>query len=171
MKRAIAASIVALVLLVAVGFFVAQAQAETAKFKVITYVTKMDIVPVPDVEKHFSGWAERRGVIIFENGETAAIQQSSTLDSISGQGSSFKGYTTTSFADGSTWVTKFEGTGTGEKLPSIKGTGEWVKGTGRLEGIKGTFSFTGKTITPFTKDETKGDTIIEVTGVYTLPKK
>jgi hypothetical protein len=171
MKRAIAASIVVLVLLVAVGFFVARAEAETVKWKLVGYITKMDMVPVPDVENHFSGWVEGRGVVTYENGETAAIHPSYTLDSIIGQGSSFKGYDTISFADGSTMLAKFEGTSTGEKLPSFKATGEWVKGTGRFEGIKGTFTFTGKYITPYTKDETKGDYIMEGTGEYTLPKK
>ena len=53
MKRAIAASLVALVLLVAVGFLVTRAEAETVKYKVITYITKMEMLPVPDVENHF----------------------------------------------------------------------------------------------------------------------
>jgi hypothetical protein len=171
MKRAIAASSVVMVLLVAVGFFVTRADAETVKGKMIQYVTKMDMVPIPDVENHFSVLAERRGVVIMEDGETAAFHSSYTMDSIIGQGGSFKGYTTATFADGSTQVTKWEGTGTGEKLPSIKGTGEYIKGTGRFEGIKGTLTFTGKSITPYTKDETKGDKIFEGTSVYTVPKK
>lgn len=171
MKRAIAASIVALVLLVAVGFFVARAEAETVKQKYFSYITKMDMVPIPDVENHFSLWVERRGVGIDENGETAAYHATLTTDIISGQGGSFRGYDSASYADGSTQVSKFEGTVTGEKLPSFKGTWEYIKGTGRFEGIKGTGSFAGKYITPYTKDETKGDNMFEVTGVYTLPKK
>jgi hypothetical protein len=171
MKRAVAASIVVVVLLVAAGFFVARAEAETWKGKDIEYVTKLEMVPVPDVENHFSGWCERRGVSILENGETAAWYDMFTIDMIRGQGGSFKGYGIYSYADGSTQVSKFEGTSTAEKLSSIKGTGEYIKGTGRFEGIKGTYSFTGKYITPYTKDETKGDLIVEWTGNYTLPKK
>jgi hypothetical protein len=171
MKRAVAASIVVMVMLVAVGFFVAQAEAETVKGKTIAYYTKTDIVPVPDVENHFSGWAEKRGVSIFENGETAAYYCMFTIDMIRGQGGSFKGYGILSYADGSTQVIKFEGTTTAEKLSSYKGTTEYNKGTGQFEGIKGTGTFTGKYITPNTKDETKGDAIEEWTANYTLPKK
>jgi hypothetical protein len=139
--------------------------------KAYTYVTKMEMVPVPDVENHFSCWVERRGVAVYENGETAAYHNSHTIDVISGQGGSFKGYATLSWPDGPTQAIKFEGTVTGEKLPSFKGTWEYIKGTGRFEGIKGTGPFAGKYITPYTKDETKGDQITEVTGDYTLPKK
>jgi hypothetical protein len=171
MKRAIAASIVALVLLVTVGLFVTRAEAETVKYKIITYVTKMEMVPVPDVENHFIGGFERRGVAIFENGETAAYHTWFTWDVVSGQGGSFRGYSRLSFADGSTSMIKYEGTQTGEKLPSGKGTAEYIKGTGRFEGIKGNVSFTTKSLTPYTKDETKGDMIVEATATYTLPKK
>jgi hypothetical protein len=171
MKRAIVTSIVALVLLVAVGFLATRAEAETVKYKITSYVTKMEMVPVPDVENHFIGEQERRGVAIFENGETAAYHMWNTWDFISGQGGPFRGYSTLSFADGSTSMIRFEGTSTGEKLWSSKGTGEYIKGTGRFEGINGNVTFTNKLLTPYTKDETKGDMIIEATGTYTLPKK
>jgi hypothetical protein len=171
MKRAIAASIIALVLLVAVGLFVTRAEAETLKYKVTSYVTKVEMLPVPDVENHFIGAQERRGVAIFENGETAAYHTWFTLEFISGQEGSHKGYSTLSFGDGSTSMIKFEGTHTGEKLSSGKGTAEYIKGTGRFEGIKGNVTYTNKLLTPITKDETKGDMIIEATGTYTLPKK
>jgi hypothetical protein len=171
MKRAIAASIVALVLLVAVGFFVTRVEAETLKYKIISYVTRMETVQVPDVENHFIALFERRGVAIFENGETATFRGWFTLDNISGQGGSFRGYSTLSFGDDSTSMIKIEGTQTGEKLSSGKGTAEYIKGTGRFEGIKGNVTFTTKLLTPYTKDETKSDMITEATGTYTLPKK
>jgi hypothetical protein len=171
MKRAIAASIAALVLLVAIGFLVTRAEAETLKYKITSYVTKVEMLPVPDVENHFIGEQERRGVAIFENGETAAYHMWCTLEFISGQGGSYKGYSTLSFGDGSTSMIKFEGTQTGEKLWSGKGTGEYIKGTGRFEGIKGNITYTNKLLTPYTKEETKGDQIVEATGTYTLPKK
>jgi len=92
MKRAIAVSIFVLVLLVAVGFFVTRAEAETVKYKITSYLTKVEMIPVPDVENHFIGAQERRGVAIFENGETAAYHMWCTLEFISGQGGSYKGY-------------------------------------------------------------------------------
>jgi len=94
-----------------------------------------------------------------------------TWDFISGQGGPSRGYSTLSFADGSTSMMKWEATTTGEKLWSSKGTAEYIKGTGRFEGIKGNVTFTNRLLTPYTKDETKGDMIIEATGTYTLPSK
>ena len=171
MKKAIAVSIVALVLLVTVGFFVTRAEAETLRYKIIAYITKMEMVPVPDVENHVVAVGERRGVAIFESGETAAYHMWFTGESIGGQGGAYRGYSRLSFADGSTSMIKWEATQTGEKLYSGKGTGEYIKGTGRFEGIKGNVSFTYKLLTPYTKDETKGDQIVEATATYTLPKK
>jgi hypothetical protein len=59
----------------------------------------------------------------------------------------------------------------GEKLRSLKGEAKYIKGTGRFEGIKGEASFTGKYVAPYTKDKTKGENVVDVTGKYTLPKK
>jgi len=53
----------------------------------------------------------------------------------------------------------------------IKGTGQYINGTGRFEGIKGEVSFNGKYVTPYTKDETKGDAVFDFTSTYTLPEK
>ena len=150
----------------------AKAGEVTVKMKVTAYLTKVEVVPVPDVENHAVGVYERRGVAVSENGETAIYHSQGTFDYTKGQGT-FGGYTQLSYADGSTNIRKYQGTATvtpGEKLPSIKGTGEYIKGTGRFEGIKGKFSFSGKYISPYTK-ETKGDVYFESTGTYTLPEK
>ena len=150
----------------------AQAGEITSKHKIAAPIIKIEVVPVPDVAKHVIGVLERRGVAIYENGETAAYHSRLTFDSIKGQGASFSGYCDISFPDGSISMTKFKGTAPmveGKKI--IKGTGEYIKGTGRFEGIKGKVSFTGKYVTPYTKDKTKGDAVLEVTSTYTLPKK
>lgn len=149
----------------------AQAGEKTVKFKIVAPITKMEVVPVPDVPKHAIGVLERRGVAIFENGETAAYHTRLTFDSIRGGKASFSGYSDLTFADGSTWITKFQGTAQGSKPRLIKGTGKHIKGTGQFEGIKGKNSFSGKIVTPYTKDKTKGDIVLEVTSTYTLPKK
>ena len=150
----------------------AQAGGKTVKYKVVAPIIKMEVIPVPDVKGHIVGILERRGVAIYENGETAAYHSVLTFDTIKGQGGSYNGYADLSFADGSTTISKFQGTAPvvkGKKI--IKGTGEYVEGTGRFEGIKGTISFSGKHVTPYTKDKTKGDIVLEVTSTYTLPKK
>ena len=150
-----------------------QAKAKTVKYKIIAPLTRVEWIAVPDVKGHSVVLYERRGVVIFENGETAAYHTRGTADSIKGQGS-FHGYSDILYKDGSTTI--FEYTGTmmlvpGEKLRTLKGEGKYIKGTGRFEGIKGKSSFIGNYVTPYTKDTTKGDLVADVTATYTLPKK
>jgi len=149
----------------------AQAGEKNVKYKIASYITKMEVVPIPDMKGHIIGIMERRGVAIYENWETAVYHSQLTFDSIKGKGVSFSGYSNLSFADGSTTISKFVGTipeVKGKKI--IKGMGDYIKGTGRFEGIKGKLSFSGKYITPYTEDTTKGDMVLEVTSTYTLPK-
>ena len=151
---------------------VAQADEMTVKYKIAAPITKMEVVMVPDMKGHIIGVLERRGVAIYENWETAAYHSQLTFESIRGQGGSFSGYADLLFADGSTTIAKVKGTVPevkGKKI--IKGTGDYIKGTGRYKGIKGKLSFSGKYVTPYTKDTTKADMVAEVTSTYTLPKK
>lgn len=141
------------------------------KYKIASSVTKMEVVPISDIKGHIIGVMERRGVAIYENWETAAYHSQIIFDSIEGQGATFSGYANLSFADGSTSISKFTGAAPevkGKKI--IKGTGDYIKGTGRFEGIKGKLSFSGKYVTPYTEDTTKGDVVLEVTSTYNLPK-
>jgi hypothetical protein len=150
----------------------AQAGETTVKLKVTSYLIKLEVVPVPDVENHIVGVYERRGVAVKDDGETAVYLTRGTCDFTKGQGP-FGGYTQLSFADGSTCIVKYQGTmmvAVGKKLPSYKGAGEYIKGTGRFEGIKGKITLSGRYITPVSK-ETKGDVYMESTGIYTLPEK
>ena len=151
----------------------AEAKAVKVKYKLSSYLTKVEWIAVPDVEKHVVLLYERRGVAIYENGETAAYHTRGTTDAIKGEGT-FHGYTDYLFKDGSTIISEYTGTmwyPPGEKLHSLKGEGKYIKGTGRFEGIKGELSFTGKYVAPYTKDETKGENVVDVTGTYTLPSK
>ena len=55
----------------------------------------------------------------------------------------------------------------------FKGTGEFIRGTGRFEGIKGikgAVTFSGKEVTPYSK-ETKSDVYFDATATYILPSK
>ena len=165
------------ILLIAAFILVPATQAEAktvkVKYKIVGYLTKVEWIAVPDVEKHVVVLYERRGVGIYENGETAAYHTRGTSDSIKGQGS-FHGYTDYLFKDGSTIILEYTGTmmlAPGEKLRSLKGEGKYIKGTGRFEGIKGELSFTGKYVAPYTKDKTKGENVVDVTATYTLPSK
>ena len=150
-----------------------QAVAKTVKFKIIAPLTKVEWIAVPDVEKHVVILYERRGVVIYENGETAAYHTRGTADTIKGLGS-FHGYSDILYKDGSTQIWEYTGTTTlapGEKQRIMKGEGKYIKGTGRFEGIQGLTSFTGKSVTPYTKDTTKGDAVFDGTATYTMPKK
>jgi len=132
----------------------------------------VEVIPIVDVEGHMVGIYERRGVAISEDGEVAAHLSRGAFDYIKGQGSD-QGYSQLTFKDGSTTVIKYQGTATiapGEKLPLIKGKGEYIKGTSRFKGIKGNVSYSGKCVTPLTK-ETKSDLVVDSTVTYTLPSK
>jgi hypothetical protein len=151
---------------------VTQAGAETVKSTGTNYITKMEVIPVFDVKGHIIGVYERRGVSISENGEVAAYLNRGTFDLTNGQGP-VQGYSQLTFKDGSTAMFKWQADVTlspGGKLPLVKGEGKYIKGTGRFKGIKGTVSFTGKYITPYSK-ETRGDLYVEATSTFTLPSQ
>jgi hypothetical protein len=145
---------------------VMQASAEDMKYRVSSYITKYEALPVGDVEGHFVILYSRGGLAYFENGEVATIQNFCTADSIKGKGT-VHCYSMVTFAGGSTIVGKFEGT-----IEDHKGTGEYIKGTGRFEGIKGRFTYTGKSLTPYSKEKgTMGDYYYDVISTHTLPSK
>ena len=148
----------------------AKAGEKTVKFKFVAPITKVEIIRVPDMKGHVIGVLERRGIAIYENGETAAYHAMVSFDAFKEQ-ATWSAYSELSFADGSTFICKAQGTRTGNMPRLIKGTGKYIKGTGRFEGIKGELTYDGKQVTPYTKDATKGDLVCEVTSTYTLPKK
>ncbi len=157
-------------IVLAIIFSVSIALAEESEWSVASYITKFEYLTVPDAEKHMVGMYERRGVANFKNGETAAYHTRGTYDFIMGKGL-FRGYTDMTYNDGSMVVVKETGELIQEqgKLPTLKGKGEYIKGTGKFEGITGNVSFEGKYITPYNK-ETKGDSILNGKGTFTLPK-
>ena len=170
MKKLILLSAFAFVLTITIGFFIANVNAEESKFRVTNYLVKMEYIPVADVDKHVVGTYERRGIAVFENGEVAAYHTIGTFDFVDANGP-FHGYSTSTYKDGSTTITKYDATMTKESgnMPKLKGKGDYIKGTGKYEGIKGTVSFTGEYITPYNK-ETKGDIVVNASSSYTLPK-
>ena len=172
MKRIIMALLVTFFLLAAFEPVITQAGAEDFKCKITNYLTKVEYIPVGDAKGHIVGVYERRGLVMFENGEVATLLSRGTFDWTAGNGP-VEFYTIMTFKDGSTTWTKNDCTGTrapGEKLTYIKFTGKYVKGTGRFKGIKGSVSCEGKYVTPYSK-ETKGDLCLECTGTKTVPSK
>ncbi len=161
--------IITFAICVCVGFTSIQAKADTAKWRITSYITKVEALPIGDKEGHIVLLYERRGVAVFEDGRVAAYHTCGTGDLIKGNGP-FQGYTKLSFKDGSTTMLKYQGnlkSHEGGKLPTMEGSGEYIMGTGKLKGIKGTASFTGYYVTPF-GEETKGDVVVNAVGNYKL---
>ncbi|HXX35149.1 MAG TPA: hypothetical protein VEM15_11815 [Thermodesulfobacteriota bacterium] len=149
-----------------------QARTETLKYKVYTYAVKQESSPISDVEGHSLGFAVRSGFYVFENGEVATVNQVTTAEEVKG-GSSILLYTTITFPDGSTIISRSQGT-FGGGVPgfpaSVGFKTEIIKGTGRFEGIKGTASSKAKFI-PAEKGEVGPKAVGEGTYTYTLPSK
>jgi len=147
-----------------------QVGAETLNYKIYTYVTKAESVPIGDVEEHTMGFQTRRSFCVFENGEVATQSSVLTNDLIKGSGPSLV-YSTLTFADGSTIIMKVQVTiETVAGSSAAKMTREIIKGTGRFEGIKGTGTTNVKYL-PVEKDEAGAKGYGEGTITYTLPSK
>jgi hypothetical protein len=149
-----------------------QAGAETLKFKIYSYETKTESVPVGDVEGHNLILSTRNGFCVLENGEVAT-QITVFIGDFIKQSGSTTAYHTLTFADGSTIISKalggIERAAAAGPLAS-RGAREIIKGTGRFEGIKGTGAGTSKFL-PIEKGETIPKAIGEVTLTYNLPTK
>ncbi len=153
--------------------FAGEAPAETAKWKIFTYVAQMEVIPVGDTEGHFLMMGSRRGLAYFENGDVAIFVNWFTADITKGQGVA-QGYALYTFEDKSTFAAKFEVTQQPgpQGLPLYKGAGKFIKGTGRFEGIQGNVTIGGKNLAPYAKEKgLLGDAIYEIVGTYTLPRK
>jgi hypothetical protein len=162
-----------LVISIMLGFSSTNLQAEEMKWRITTYVTKLDLAPVGDVEGHVKGPYTRRGLVILDSGEIGLYLNTGVIEQTKGKGS-FEGDMSITFEDGSSFAGAIRGTlepGSGGKpLGLYKATGAFVSGTGRFQGITGSITSTGKLLTPFGQ-ETKGDSYFDVVANYKLPGK
>jgi len=149
----------------------AQAQTKTTMdYKEVHHQVEAHVFPAGDAPGHLYGVWVRKGLTIFADGEVAAYSALGDIDMTKGKGT-ISGYDTTTFADGSTWSTRFEGQlSIGPKgLWVIPHQGHFISGTGRFQGIKGSLVYTSRQIdkSPDFKDlaETEG------VATYTLPSK
>ena len=152
--------------------FVPQATAETLNFRIFDHATKAEVVPIPDAEGHIVRLTLREGVAIFPNGELAWTKSVLYSDLIKGAGT-MDGYITINFQDGSTITTHRKGiieANAAGVQTAAKQTGEIIHGTGRFQGIKGTYAHSSKLLPP-EKGESSGKSLMEATLVYTLPGK
>ncbi len=154
------------------GFFSNGAWAEEMNFTIDSYVTKMEMIPLADAQGHALLLGERRGVANFEDGTAAAYHTSFTCDLSNGAGPC-EGYSDLTFMDKSQTFSKWKlnvGVPEGKQLPALKGTGNFIRGTGKYEGIEGNISFSGYYLTPF-NEVTKGDQVVQVESSYKIPAK
>ena len=147
-----------------------QARAETVeeKGRIAYHITKAEASQVGDVPGHVVGVAEARGLSFIENGKIATYFAVFTFDYTKGSGT-HETYGIATYEDGSTTVTKGQGTTTaaeGGKYSLFKGTFEYISGSGRFEGIKGSGDYSGKRVTSLAAG---ADCYTDYTGTYTLP--
>ena len=159
------------ILLMAAWLLMPAAQAGSGAVKErgrsVNHNTKFEMVQVGDVKGHIIGVYENKGLAMLDTGEIATVAGKGTFDANVAIGSSMQGYNTTTFTDGSTHTSKVQGTGKVGKGGEVtyKGTYEFISGSGRFQGIKGSGSWTAKILAPGV------DTYLEYEGTYTLPSK
>lgn len=142
-----------------------QAVAEDFKCRLISGYTKLEVIEVGDEEGHLMGFYERKGLMLYENGEVANEANRGVFDRAKG-GTKWQGYCVQTFKDGSTTWMKHQGTRVKDQI--AEATFEFIKGTGRFEGIKGQGTITGRWIT-YTEDH-GGYEDLQFTGNYKLPQ-
>ena len=148
------------------------AKKEKIKTRNVSQITKMHVIAVGDVDGHIIAVYERRGLAFLVDGEVGTYLNRGMFDLTKGKGTA-QGYVTHTFEDGSTTNSTWQGTiapREGKRL-TAEGTFTYIGGSGRFEGIEGGGSWTAKSFTPYSKEETKSDLITDVPGTYTLPKK
>jgi hypothetical protein len=149
----------------------AGAQTYTMKCRETGHQVKMHIIEVGDVPSHIIGVGENAGVMSCEDGSVATTSAKWMSDLTKGSAiAQFYGLAT--YEDGST--TWYKGINTVTPNPDGKtarweGTYEYIKGTGRFEGIQGSGSYTGKRLTPL--GGTGAQWYFDSIWTYTLPSK
>ena len=148
-----------------------QAEAKTMKFRNVGHVAKVEMFEVGDVEGHYIGAYERKGLAFHDKGEIAIQFCQGTFDSTGGI-TSYQGHSILHFEDGSTVSMKYQGESKpapGEKMRTSEATFEFTMGTGRFEGIKGRGSFSG--MEPRFLKGFKGHAYFDFIGTFTLSSK
>jgi len=168
-KKTAAICVLASILLIATSLLLSttQAAAETVKYRTVGVFTKFEYIDVGEVEGQPLGIGlyEMKGLHIYETGEIAIYKGSGQFQTMVGA----RGFGVTTFEDGSTTWAKYQsspgtpGEGGVVKFEIIKGTFEYIGGTGRFEGIRGKGSYTGKIFGDH------GVIYLDQTAEYTLP--
>ena len=140
-------------------------------WKVVSHVSDVHLMTMPDNKNHIMGIYEHQGVAMFKNGETAAFLDCGGFDMYKPNGS-HEGYVRLTFQDGSIIDFKYHGREyrkKGNDLPFIKGTGKFIKGSGRFKGIRGTLKYDGGYVTPYDKEKgLVGDSLVEYDSIFAI---
>ncbi len=146
----------------------AAAGTKTMNFKLVSTIEKVEMVKVTDMKGVVIGVMDRKGLSMFENGDIATTACRGTFDTKKG----FQGYSSLTFADGSTLVLSWTGptsrVAPGGKFGGFSAKFEYANGTGRFKGIKGKGTFTEKKPNWDKDFKAKGFTYYEFTGTYDL---
>jgi len=134
-------------------------QAEDLKCKLISMMTKVEMNNIEDQKGHIVGIYERKGITIYENGEVAEETNHGWFDG-DDHSDIFQGYCFQTFKDGSTTMLKYQGRDENDRI--VDCTWEFIKGTGRFEGIKGKGILVGNYHGKFEYST--------ITGTYTVKK-
>ena len=113
------------------------------------------------------GVLDRKGLSFFDNGEIATTNCRGIFDTEK----KFQGYSSLFFEDGSTLVLSWKGPTSNSRSEKYREFGiavEFVEGTGRFKGVKGSGTYIGKQ-PPWDDDyRAKGFTPYEFSGSYNL---
>jgi len=166
MKR-LSMSLLVAVLGLVFGLLVTHVEAETMNFKLVSTIEKAERVKVTEAEGVVIGVLDRKGLSIFDNGEIATTNCRGTFDTKKG----FQGYSSLSFEDGSTLVLSWKGPTSNSRSEKYWEYGidvEFVEGTGRFKGVKGSGSYKSKQPLWDADYKAKGITLYEFNGSYDL---
>ena len=149
----------------------AGAQTYTVKCRLTGHFPKVNTIEVGDVPGHIVAVGETAGVCSCDDGSIATSSAKWMSDMTKGNGKSIS-YGVLTFEDGSTLWTKEENTVTASpdgKTGRWEATFEYIKGTGRFEGVQGSGSYTGKRLASM--PGVGAQFYVDYTATYTLPSK
>jgi hypothetical protein len=149
----------------------AWAQTYTLKCRETGYLSKVNAIEVGDVPDHILLVVELAGVCSCDDGSVGTISQKGMSELTKGSGKAH-GYELITYEDGSAQWYKFQMTITPDpsgKTASWEGTMEYIKGTGRFEGIQGNGSYIGKRLASV--PGAGAQYYFDSTVTYTLPSK
>ncbi len=135
------------------------------------YAAKISVIEVDDIPGHTIGVVEFAGVLSCDDGSIATTSTKDMFDYIKGSGK-FHGYSVVTFEDGFTFSIGYQGTATPEangKTTRWDGTCEFIKGTGRFEGVQGGGSLIGKRLA--SAPGAGSQYYVDYDLTYTLPSK